>query len=239
LRTAVQTEELPSLGRVRNAEKALALLSPLIEQAQGRLTPEELQAGAAQWQLEPPPPPPARNLKLKHYEGRMHSILFSLLLGSAILNTLDFLYDHPVIEALDIFLFVVIFAVAFATAVVQNNTDIPTGAKRLVWATLMYIGLTLYLGYMSFVFVDAIRQASSKQPRPAFTGPPETEFIHCVSLPHVDVLQIVGSLALALPGLALLNRFRQDYAMWRQPEAAPVPVSQAANDTEPDPTTLP
>jgi hypothetical protein len=34
IRTAVQTEELPSLKRVRNADKVLALIRPLIESAQ-------------------------------------------------------------------------------------------------------------------------------------------------------------------------------------------------------------
>ncbi len=39
LRTATSLERLPSLGRVRAARKALALLKPLIEAAQGQLTP--------------------------------------------------------------------------------------------------------------------------------------------------------------------------------------------------------
>ena len=40
LRTAVQTEELPSLKRVRNADKVLALIRPLIESAQRQEIPE-------------------------------------------------------------------------------------------------------------------------------------------------------------------------------------------------------
>ncbi len=44
LRTAVQTEELPSLNRVRRAHKALARLRPLIAEVQGQLAPEEIPA---------------------------------------------------------------------------------------------------------------------------------------------------------------------------------------------------
>ncbi len=44
LRTAVQTEELPSLNRVRRALKALDRLRPLIVAAQGQLAPEEIPA---------------------------------------------------------------------------------------------------------------------------------------------------------------------------------------------------
>ncbi|PYS52737.1 MAG: hypothetical protein DMG13_15465 [Acidobacteria bacterium] len=42
LRTAVQTEVLPSLNRVRRARKVLDRVRPLIAAAQGQLTPEEV-----------------------------------------------------------------------------------------------------------------------------------------------------------------------------------------------------
>ena len=44
LRTAVQTEDVPSLGRVRRARRVLNRLRPLIVEAQGQLTPEEVAA---------------------------------------------------------------------------------------------------------------------------------------------------------------------------------------------------
>jgi TctA family transporter len=44
LRTAVQTEEIASLSRVRQTRKVLAKIRPLIVAAQGQLTPEEVSA---------------------------------------------------------------------------------------------------------------------------------------------------------------------------------------------------
>jgi ribosomal protein L29 len=44
LHTAVQVEELPSLARIRKTRKILARLRPLIAEAQGQFTPEELVA---------------------------------------------------------------------------------------------------------------------------------------------------------------------------------------------------
>jgi hypothetical protein len=44
LRTAVQTEELPAISRVRRARKVLARLRPLLVEAQGTLPPEEIPA---------------------------------------------------------------------------------------------------------------------------------------------------------------------------------------------------
>jgi hypothetical protein len=44
LRTAVQTEHVPSLSRVRRARRVLNRLRPLIAEAQGQLAPEEITA---------------------------------------------------------------------------------------------------------------------------------------------------------------------------------------------------
>lgn len=48
MKTAVQTEELPSLRRIRRARKVLARVRPLIAEAQGELAPGEIAARAAQ-----------------------------------------------------------------------------------------------------------------------------------------------------------------------------------------------
>ncbi len=48
MRTAVQTEELPSLRRLRRARKVLARVRPLIAEAQGQLSPEEIPVRMAQ-----------------------------------------------------------------------------------------------------------------------------------------------------------------------------------------------
>ena len=53
VRTAVQTEPLPSLRRARTAGRVTALLKPLIEQAQGALRPD--------WLQPRPPSAPAAN----------------------------------------------------------------------------------------------------------------------------------------------------------------------------------
>jgi len=44
LRTAVQTEDLPSLSRLRRSRKVMDRLRPLIAAAQGQLAPEEIPA---------------------------------------------------------------------------------------------------------------------------------------------------------------------------------------------------
>jgi hypothetical protein len=50
LRTAVQTEDLPSLGRLRKTRRILDRLRPLIVQAQGQLLPEEIPSRLRAWE---------------------------------------------------------------------------------------------------------------------------------------------------------------------------------------------
>jgi len=49
LRTAVQTEDLSSLCRLRQTRRILNRLRPLIAQAQGHLAPKEIPAGLQAW----------------------------------------------------------------------------------------------------------------------------------------------------------------------------------------------
>ncbi len=49
LRTAVQTEDLPSLSRVRQTRRILDRIRPLITEAQGQFAPEEIPARFREW----------------------------------------------------------------------------------------------------------------------------------------------------------------------------------------------
>ncbi|MDB6112008.1 MAG: hypothetical protein JWR69_3758 [Pedosphaera sp.] len=53
VKTAVQTEELPSLNRIKRARKVLARLRPLIAQAQEELAPDQTTAPMAEMVPEP------------------------------------------------------------------------------------------------------------------------------------------------------------------------------------------
>lgn len=52
LRTAVQTEDLPSLNRVRRVKRVMGVLRPLIVQAQGVIAPEQIPALVHELQMQ-------------------------------------------------------------------------------------------------------------------------------------------------------------------------------------------
>jgi hypothetical protein len=57
LRTRVQTEELPSLNRVKRAQRILSRIRPLISTAQGQWTPEEFSRRMAEMESSEETPP--------------------------------------------------------------------------------------------------------------------------------------------------------------------------------------
>jgi len=56
IRTAVQTEDLPSLARLRKARQTIERIRPLIAEAQGQFTPEEMSARMRELILARPQP---------------------------------------------------------------------------------------------------------------------------------------------------------------------------------------
>ena len=87
IRTAVQQQQLPSLGRLKEARKAMAKLRPLVEAAQGAFTPEELtfhlqnSAAHTAFDSRAVAPPP-----LAHYGGGIHKALFWVCAADLILT---------------------------------------------------------------------------------------------------------------------------------------------------------
>src|SRR5215210_953391 len=96
IQTAISNEVLPSLNRLRSAQKALALLQPQIEQAQGALASDELPVRLAQ--ATPARVIPGRGLAGTHYlrdaayRGGMHRWTFGLALLAGALALADFFF---------------------------------------------------------------------------------------------------------------------------------------------------
>jgi hypothetical protein len=172
LRTAVQTEKLVSLGRLRNALKALEILRPRIVAAQGELTVEQLYAknqeelfAAAEDPDAPPiiagrafhPPAPAIKPPPQPYRSKMHFVLFCLLVADLPITALNFAF--PDSKAMDVFawgLFLTTVGFLIAALVKQSNTDLSQTVKRITWASLVVLGVSLVtaFGYAFFVVMD-------------------------------------------------------------------------------------
>ena len=156
IRTAVQLEQLPSLGRLRVAEKVLARLQPLIVAAQGVSTPEEL--ASVPWAAGEPIAP--RPVDVKHTtrtdKGTLHGALFCLLIVEAILAGIFYAAYQVPLSTPGMMAMFAGFILCIAALVRQGASDLPAGLRSAAkWALGSYI-LRCAVGYI-YTIVYSIR----------------------------------------------------------------------------------
>ena len=160
LRTAVQTEKLPSLSRIRTASKVIRTLIPRIEEAQGRLSPEEIQVKAAEMSAAATPslghgiPDAKETRQTKHYNGRLHEVAFFVLLLYGFIGFIDILHNHIVITLSGIALFIGVMFLVIIALIKQNDTNLNGDVRTFTWATGVYLWVTILIGQMYNVFIS-------------------------------------------------------------------------------------
>jgi hypothetical protein len=158
LKTAVHTQEVASLKRVRTTERIFAMVAPLIAAVQGTVTPENLAAGtegtpAAGEVVSPAPvlavsgsaPPPRPITPLRHESGTFHALLFGSMLLDGVATTIDFFFNHIAVTLLSNCFGLAVMALLVAALVRQRDSDIGTGLRRVVWGTLIYLSISVAL----------------------------------------------------------------------------------------------
>ncbi len=230
LRTAVQTEDLPSLSRIRRAQKVIARLQPLIAEAQGQLNeaevPQLMQELAAGGTLPahlrgrddpnappvigrsaaPPTPPPPR-----HYRGKSHYILCLLLLSDLPFTAPHFFFRAGWLDFISILLMVGTFITAIVALVKQSNTDLPRGLKALPVVTIVANGLFLLFSVFYGLFLGISRPQALED-----FSPMEDPVGLIMAVTSTAISAILGA-----TGLMAWRRFHAARARVTPPEAGP------------------
>jgi hypothetical protein len=134
IRTAAQSDVLHSLRRLRTALRFLARLKPLVAEAQGLVTPEQLEAGVPD---EPATArPPAAAAPGRSYTGGVHRALFFALFVDGSLTAASILLRGVAFHALATLVSLGVIALAVAALVAQRNSDIGSGLRQVTWAVL-------------------------------------------------------------------------------------------------------
>jgi len=170
LKTAVQEEELPSLRRLRRARKIIGRLQPLIEQAQGMVSREEVAARfqSILQQLKLPEPVPGQPLRyvsvIKPYRSRMHRILYSLLLLDALITVWQIFQPSVLVILLAMINQMALMGAVILALVKQDETDLKPALKSLTWGVGIYLLVTDLVGYIIMLsMVTTTRQANNAQ----------------------------------------------------------------------------
>lgn len=155
IRTAVQIEELPSLGRLSIALRVLARVKPLIEEAQGELSPATI-AGAS-WVPTASLPPsaprptgaPTGPKPLRHDPGRVHAALFAAMLIVGLISFAEVLWPSNTMLGVDLAFGLVALLILIFALQRQGGSDLPAGARNAAWSVLVYniLGFVIGVGY--------------------------------------------------------------------------------------------
>lgn len=217
IRTAVQTEDLPSLSRLPVAEEVVQRIKPLIEQAQGRLDEQQTPQIVDQVsQVVAPVSAMARKAdeELITYHGRAHETLFYLLILCALINGLD-LAIHA--EPLVVFELIAIFGVMFTgfmAAIKQHRSNMTIELKRVTWISFTGVAVLLY-----GVFMGANISHSARHPG-VMGGPSLGDYGKFMGNWVVNLIMVVYCTPLGALGIYRLYEFRTNLHKILQTQAA-------------------
>ena len=213
IRTAASLYRMPMLPRMRMAEKFLRVLVPIVNEAQGQVSGEEVRRQVLERQGDASGSPggawPAGRVPraIRHCGGAMHFCLFSVMLAGAALSALEYLQHTTPVAVLLGMLLLAQAAFAIAAAVKQGDSDVPAGLKAATWLSVAYICVA-YLLLIGFFMTWA-----EYDPEPYRAG--RSDFA-----PYAAFLAVCSG-ALGLLGAVLLAKFRGDY---RRRLAAEAPI---------------
>jgi hypothetical protein len=224
IRTRVQLEELPSITRIRQANRLIALLTPIIMVAQ-QIYADELSNGKLSQNGTNPfsetdyrPENPAidsphfqpHKPRLKQYDSNVHLLLFSAMIVEAISTGLNFLVHSEMVLLIKMLIGLALTTLLIIALVKQQNTNLTKTIQGFTWAGLGYLCLT-FLGGSIFGFIVSIDhpEISNNQWKLIQTiaaiEPLDSSFLTFYYSASICCALILGGL-----GLALLYEFNND-----------------------------
>jgi hypothetical protein len=213
LRTAVQTERLPSLNRLRSVRKAMDRLRPLIEQVQGILTPEAIEENAlkeARQETSPSVTSKARKA-LRHEHGSFHSILFCLLLAWGLFSGIFVFYNHVAVTLLSSVITMVTGVFVIIALVKQHESDMKDSVRAITWTSLGFVCIDFFLNYILF-FVTMVKHPEAVHSQwELFKAFSKLSPMDSPWLMGIAVFSVVCSFTLGVFGLISLKGFRQEH----------------------------
>jgi hypothetical protein len=158
LLTAVQTEKLHSLHRLKIAFKVMDCLRSHIQSAQGTLSRADLikiPARRVKDNTVNGPSLQAGKVKAtpRHEKGRAHLVLFGLLVLDGVLATSGFFFTHVMVTILSSVAGICMGISVIIALVKQYNSNMSNALRAITWACLGFVAITFLAGYvMTMVF---------------------------------------------------------------------------------------
>jgi hypothetical protein len=153
LLTAVQTEKLYSLHRLKTTEPVMNRLRSIIERRQGRIDPnifdKQSISSSTQGTNRPPGGAKQRSLSAQSHEhGRAHFFLFALLVADGLIVAASFMLTHVALTLIGSAVTMLLGICVVVALVQQHESNLKRPLRSLTWAALGYVCFSFIAGYI-------------------------------------------------------------------------------------------
>jgi len=210
LKTAVQTETLHSLHRLRTALKVMDRLKNLIHRVQGPLSAGDY--GRQPASIRKTSVVPAARLKtqkadagLRNEPGRVHLALYALLVLNGLLLVLNASLHDMTLTLMDVVASMAIAVVTIIALIKQTGSDLSRGLRILTWTALGHLCVVFSLGYivgMVMAFENPAMAANQWEMLNRWTA---MSLLENPLIATLNIINLIGSFGLGIPGLIMLN----------------------------------
>jgi hypothetical protein len=250
IRTAVQTEQVHSLSRLRTAMKVIRQLRETIEGTQGRFTVEhvarmeeevarlEEEDALKKKSAQAAAQSRAAAQPLKPYRGKAHQVLFVVLLADFCHNCLQFHVTDPNLYLVAATLAVAIVAATVVALIKQFRTTLWPGIKAITWVALPYLVVLNFVSNMCFLFYSFANPGTARSSLEVYRAMYGISPFDSELRMAIVIIGMIGSGGLGLTGLLMFNRFRQSQAIAAEQEPGTErgsPTEQPAAEAGPEP----
>ena len=225
VQTAVSRENLPSLNRLKNVNHAITRITHMIERVQGHVSREEMHhhlgknaQNGSYGDLEKPAEAGTQKTRsaaeigkrqsVTSYNGGIHTSLFSCLIVSGILTSIDFLHKSVPFTTIQMILSSGLSILLIIALVKQQGSGLSQWTRRLTWTTLVFMCAVSFIIYSIVIFLtfqsktaiytswDYMRMLSS-------VSPYDNSFLMVIY-----VISISYCLTAGIAGLALTSSYK-------------------------------
>lgn len=216
LLTAVQTEKLHSLHRLKVTQPVMDHLRTVIEKRQGRVDPavfdRQSAFPSAQAQQTRKLPASGGDFSLrapKHERGRMHLLLFLLLIVDGLIVGAGFMLTHVALTLLGSAVTMLLGICVVVALVKQHESNLKRTLRTLTWATLGYVCFSFIAGYVismgiAFRHPEILRNQWELFKLLSSTTPWESPLVMTVNIIAISAAVVIG-----IAGLFMLKKPQQ------------------------------
>jgi hypothetical protein len=211
LHTAVHSESITSMSRIRSSLRAMNVLRRKIEEVQGHLSEEILVQHPG---IQAPPlliPPPVKGAVknvVSDYKGNVHLALFTFLLVDAILTALSIFNRSKVLLIIGTVSSAVLWLLIMISLIKQRHGDLPRTVTGLTWGVLIYGAVYYAFSYFFFMVIAMQDPSMGTNQWDWMKKMWEISPLDHPGLLFLSIFSITCSLVLGIPGVIALLRLR-------------------------------